>query len=60
MVHIDRHAHQFLELLEYLHPSVDVAGAVVAVYHSHERTVWSGHHVNHLVRLGEFFLQHNH
>ena len=35
LVHVDRHAKQLLILLEQAHPGVDVAGAVVTVYHGY-------------------------
>ena len=60
LVHVDGNAQQLLILLEQSNPGVDVAGAVVAMNHSHERTVGRGHHVNHLVRLAQRLLQHNH
>ena len=60
LVHIHGHTQQLLILLEQAYPGVDVAGAVVAVYHSHERTIRCGHHVDHLVRLREGLLEHNH
>ena len=41
-------------------PGVDVAGAVVTMYHSHEAAVGRRHHVNHLVRLAQRLLEHNH
>ncbi len=42
------------------HPRVEVGCAVVAMHHSHEAAVGCGHHVNHLVRLAQLFLKHNH
>ena len=59
-VHINLNAKQLLIFLKESHPGVDIAGAVVAMNHGDERTVGRGHHVDHLVRLRERLLQHNH
>ena len=60
LVHVDGHTEQLLILLKESYPGVDVAGAVVAVYHSHERTVGRGDQVDGLVGLRQGLLEHNH
>ena len=60
LVHVNLDTQQLLVLLEQAYPGVDVAGTVITVNHGYQRTVGSGYHINHLVRLGEFLLKHNH
>ena len=60
LIHVNGHAEQLLILLEQAYPCVDLAGAVVAVYHSDERSVGSGDEVDGLVGLAERLFEHNH
>ena len=59
-VHIYLDAKELLILLKESYPCIDVAGAVVTVYHCHEASVRSRHHINHFVGLRQRFLQYNH
>ena len=60
IIHVDRDSQQLLVLLEQVDPGIEIARAVVAVDHGHGCAVGRSHDVDHLVGLGQVFLQHDH